>query len=52
MNTASELANWHEQMPSLYIISDYTVKGRNEILPIPQRDLDMMKQCVQNEGWR
>ena len=52
MSTAAGLTEWHEQMPSLYIISDYTVKGRHEIMPIPQRDLDMMKQCVQNEGWR
>lgn len=50
--TAAKCAAWHEQMPSLYIIADYTVKGRHELLPIPQRDLDMMKQCIQNEGWR
>ncbi|MGM9736581.1 MAG: RagB/SusD family nutrient uptake outer membrane protein [Candidatus Cryptobacteroides sp.] len=52
METAAKCVTWHEQMPSLYIISDYTVKGRHEVLPIPQRDLDMMPQCVQNEGWR
>ncbi len=51
-STAEDLATWHEQMPSLYIISEYTVKGRHELLPIPQRDLDMMPQCKQNEGWR
>lgn len=50
--TAEKCAEWHEQMPSLYIISDYTVKGRHEVLPIPQRDLDMMPKCQQNEGWR
>ena len=52
METAEKCVNWHEQMPSLYIISDYTVKGRHEVLPIPQRDLDMMPKCEQNEGWR
>lgn len=50
--TAAKCSEWHEQMPSLYIIADYTVKGRHEVLPIPQRDLDMMKQCAQNAGWR
>lgn len=52
METAGKCADWHEQMPSLYIIADYTVKGRHEVLPIPQRDLDMMPQCRQNEGWK
>ena len=53
METAGKCADWHEQMPSLYIIADYTVKGRHEVLPIPQRDLDMMSVgCVQNDGWR
>ena len=51
--TAAKCSEWHEQMPSLYIIADYTVKGRHEVLPIPQRDLDMMRPgVVQNEGWR
>ena len=53
METAGKCPDWHEQMPSLYIIADYTVKGRHEVLPIPQRDLDMMSVgCVQNDGWR
>lgn len=52
METAAKCVSWHEQMPSLYIISEYTVQGRHEVLPIPQRDLDMMPKCVQNEGWR
>ena len=52
METVSKCVSWHDQMPSLYIIAEYTVKGRHEVLPIPQRDLDMMPKCVQNEGWR
>lgn len=49
--TALDLASWHEQAPSLYLISEYTVKGKHELMPIPQRDLDLMPQCNQNPNW-
>ena len=48
---ARDLANWHEQAPSLYLIADYTVEGKHELLPIPQRDLDLMTECDQNPNW-
>lgn len=50
-NTAVPLASWHEQAPSLYLLSDYTVEGKHELLPIPQRDLDLMTGCDQNPNW-
>lgn len=50
--TAEKCGQWHEQMPDLYIISQYTRKGRHELLPIPQRDLDLMAGCSQNDGWK
>ncbi len=51
MNTALELNKWHEAASSVYLISEYTVKGKHELLPIPQRDLDLMTQCSQNPNW-
>ena len=48
---ARDLANWHEQAPSLYLLADYTVEGKHELLPIPQRDLDLMTECDQNPNW-
>lgn len=51
MQTASDLVEWHEQMPSLYLIAEHTVKGKHELLPIPQRDLDLMPLCDQNPNW-
>ena len=50
-NTALQLASWHEQAPSLYLLSEHTVKGKHELLPIPQRDLDLMTGCDQNPNW-
>ncbi|MBE6250856.1 MAG: RagB/SusD family nutrient uptake outer membrane protein [Bacteroidales bacterium] len=51
MQTSQDLATWHEEAPSVYIIADYTVKGKHEILPIPQLDLDLMTKCHQNPNW-
>lgn len=34
-----------------YTCFDFTQKGKNELLPIPQRDLDLMVQFEQNSGW-
>ena len=50
-STAEQLASWHEQMPSLYLLPNYTVKGKHELLPIPQRELDLMTGCSQNPNW-
>ena len=49
--TVAELADWHQDANASYLVGEYTLEGKHELLPIPQRDLDMMKQCVQNPNW-
>ena len=49
--TVSDLDQWHEDANASYLIGEYTVKGKHELLPIPQRDLDMMTLCKQNPNW-
>lgn len=34
-----------------YVVYDYTVKGKSELLPIPQREMDLCTQFTQNPGW-
>ncbi|OUQ54502.1 RagB/SusD family nutrient uptake outer membrane protein [Alistipes sp. An116] len=48
-NTAQELVNWFSN--ANYTVARFTIEGRHELLPIPQRDLDLMTQCKQNPGW-
>ena len=47
--TAVWLANWFEG--ANYSVARYTIEGRHELMPIPQRDLDLMTNCKQNDGW-
>ncbi len=49
MSTAQELVDWFSN--ANYTVGRFTVEGRHELLPIPQRDLDLMTQCKQNPGW-
>ena len=49
--TVTDLDGWHEEANNYYLVGEYTIKGKHELLPIPQRDLDMMKQCSQNPNW-
>lgn len=49
VSTAQELADWFAN--ANYSVRNYTQKGRHELMPIPQRDLDLMKKCKQNPGW-
>ena len=48
-NTAQELVNWFSN--ANYTVGRFTIEGRHELLPIPQRELDLMTQCKQNPGW-
>lgn len=34
-----------------YVVAKYTVEGKSELLPIPQREKDLCKQFKQNPGW-
>lgn len=49
--TAQTIVNWYTQGEDYYICLQYMKEGKNELLPIPQRELDMMKQFEQNPGW-
>lgn len=49
--TYEDIANWWEQDGSFYYtLWAYTVKGKHEFLPIPQRDVDLCK-FEQNPNW-
>lgn len=47
--TAQALVDWYEA--ANYPVSRYTIEGRHELMPIPQRDLDLMPLVHQNPGW-
>lgn len=49
MDTAQELVDWFSS--ANYTVARFIVRGRHELLPIPQRDLDLMTKCKQNPGW-
>lgn len=51
MQTRNDLNQWHEAANKYYLVGQYTVKGKHELLPIPQRDLDLMTSCSQNPNW-
>lgn len=34
-----------------YVVAEYTEKGKHELCPIPQRDMDLCKQFKQNSKW-
>lgn len=35
-----------------YTVFRYTQEGKHELFPIPQRDMDLCSQFVQNPGWK
>lgn len=48
--TYNELVNnWWSS--ANYVVQKYTVKGKHELMPIPQREMDLCKQFKQNPGW-
>lgn len=49
--TAQDLDEWYSQGSQYYVCKDNTFKNKNELLPIPLRDLDLMTQFKQNPGW-
>ncbi|MBD8387247.1 RagB/SusD family nutrient uptake outer membrane protein [Dysgonomonas sp. BGC7] len=53
-STAVELATWWESADSPnYAVATpgYTTKGKHELYPIPQRDMDLMTKFKQNPLW-
>lgn len=49
VDTYRDIVQWYPE--GNFIAYTYTQKGKHELLPIPQRDLDLMKQFKQNPGW-
>lgn len=50
--TAKELGYWWEGTGSPnYTVAQYTVQGKNELFPIPQRDMDLCTLFDQNPNW-
>ena len=47
--TEQKVVDWFSS--GNYSVSKYTIEGRHELLPIPQKELDLMKKCHQNDGW-
>lgn len=48
---AQDLVDWYSAAEPYCLFADYTQKNKHELLPIPQRDLDLMIQFKQNPGW-
>lgn len=44
-------AAWPDADAPNYIAAKHTVKGKHELFPIPQRDMDLMTQFKQNPLW-
>lgn len=50
--TGKDLMKWNPECPAEYYLpSKYTVKGKHELQPIPQRELDLMPLYNQNLNW-
>lgn len=49
-STYSSLSSWHESAPEYYKCQEYTRENKNELLPIPQREIDLTN-FRQNQGW-
>lgn len=49
--TAQDIVDWYSNGGQFYVAADYTKKNKHELLPIPQRDMDLMTQFKQNPGW-
>lgn len=49
--TYKDLMTWHETAPDYFIAVQFTKKNKHELLPIPQREVDLCG-FIQNEGWK
>ena len=50
-DTGILLEDWREGFGDYYLGAQYTIKGRHELQPIPQTELDLMKKFKQNPNW-
>lgn len=53
-DTNEELLKWWNTDSSNvnYVVYNYTKKGKHELFPIPQRDMDLCPKFEQNPGWK
>jgi hypothetical protein len=51
MDTYNGLSEWHADAQNYYLAAQYTKENKNELLPIPQREIDMLPNFTQNPGW-
>lgn len=49
--TYQHLTTWSDTAPNYYLAGIYTQKNKHELLPIPQREMDLCSQFKQNPGW-
>ncbi len=50
--TYNDLLNWWTAETEFnYVVYRHTVKGKHELFPIPQRDMDLMIKFNQNPNW-
>lgn len=49
--TSQDLVDWYSGGYGYYVCVDYTKKNKNELLPIPQQEMDICTQFDQNPGW-
>lgn len=50
METAQKVADWYPE--GNYTVARYTIEGKHELMPIPQRECDLMKGIQQNDAWK
>lgn len=49
--TIMETLKQQNEISGNYIVGEYTRKGQHELMPIPQREMDLCKKFNQNPGW-
>lgn len=49
--TVMETLKEQNEISGNYVVGEYTRKGQHELMPIPQRELDLCKKFKQNPGW-
>ena len=51
--TYKDIKNWwsSDNENFNYAIYQYTIEGKHELMPIPQRDMDLCPQFKQNPKW-
>ena len=49
--TIMETLKQQNEISGNYIVGEYTRKGQHELMPIPQREMDLCKKFKQNPGW-